>query len=120
MPVACPLVVRRVERSRSSFFMFTAEHRMQPSENGCRERRTRKKPDSYSGVKASALGVNRQMALMEDWLIPVGVLCLSAAILTDRFLMMEARALSFVVGMLTGVAMALNLVGLCRMGKSKR
>jgi hypothetical protein len=60
------------------------------------------------------------MVLMKDErLIPVGSLCLAAAILCDRFLVVELAVLNFVVGVLTGVALVLNLVGLYRMRKSK-
>jgi len=60
------------------------------------------------------------MALMKDeWLIPVGVLCLAAAILSDRFLTIGGAVLDFVVGILVGVSIVLNLVGLYRMRKSK-
>jgi hypothetical protein len=60
------------------------------------------------------------MALMKDeWLIPVGVVCLAAAILSDRFLMIGGTVLDFVVGILVGVSIVLNLVGLYRMRKSR-
>jgi len=60
------------------------------------------------------------MALLKnEWLIPVGVLCLAAAILSDRFLMIGGTVLDFVVGILVGVSIVLNLVGLYRMRKSK-
>jgi hypothetical protein len=61
------------------------------------------------------------MALMKnEWLIPVGVLCLAAAILSDRFLLMiGGTVLDFVVGILVGVSIVLNLAGLYRMRKSK-
>jgi uncharacterized membrane protein YjjP (DUF1212 family) len=61
------------------------------------------------------------MALMKnEWLIPVGVLCLAAAILSDRFLLMiGGTVLDFVVGILAGVSIVLNFAGLYRMRKSK-
>jgi len=61
------------------------------------------------------------MALMKDeWLIPVGVVCLAAAILSDRFLMIAGTVLDFVVGILVGVSIVLNVAGLYRMRKSKK
>jgi uncharacterized membrane protein YjjP (DUF1212 family) len=61
------------------------------------------------------------MALMKnEWLIPVGVLCLAAAILSDRFLLMiGGTVLDFVVGILAGVSIVLSFAGLYRMRKSK-
>lgn len=59
------------------------------------------------------------MALLRDeWLIPIGGICLAAAILTDRFVPLEAAILDFIIGVLTGLSMVLNLVGLYRMRKS--
>jgi hypothetical protein len=53
--------------------------------------------------------------IKDEWLIPVGGICLAAAILSDRFIPLEAPILDFVIGVLTGLAMVLNLVGLYRM-----
>jgi hypothetical protein len=53
--------------------------------------------------------------IKDDWLIPVGSICLAAAILSDRFIPVEAAILDFVIGVLTGLALILNLVGLYRM-----
>ena len=56
--------------------------------------------------------------LRDEWLIPIGGICLAAAILTDRFVPLEAAILDFIIGVLTGLSMVLNLVGLYRMRKS--
>ncbi len=59
------------------------------------------------------------MALIRDeWLIPIGSLCLAAAILADRFIPLEAAILDFIIGVLTGISMVLSLVGLYKMRKS--
>ena len=49
-----------------------------------------------------------------EWLLPIGCICLAAAILADRFLVVEAPLLDFIVGVLTGMSVVLNLVGLYR------
>lgn len=51
--------------------------------------------------------------LRDDLLIPVGGICLAAAILMDRFIGPGA-SVDFLVGLLTGLAIVLNLVGLYR------
>lgn len=53
--------------------------------------------------------------LKDEWLIPIGSICLAIAILVDRFLIIENSAIDFIIGVLTGVALILNLVGLARM-----
>ena len=53
--------------------------------------------------------------LKDEWLIPIGSICLAIAILVDRFLILENSAIDFIIGVLTGVALILNLVGLARM-----
>lgn len=56
------------------------------------------------------------MALIKDnWLIPIGGICLAIAILSDRFLMVDVPVLDFIIGMFTGMSVVLNLVGLYRM-----
>jgi hypothetical protein len=61
------------------------------------------------------------MALLRDeWLIPVGGLCLAVAILADRFLPVDSPILDFVFGVLAGVFMVLNLAVLYRMRTSKK
>jgi hypothetical protein len=58
------------------------------------------------------------MAIMKDeWLIPIGVICLALALLADRFLMVEIPLLDFIIGILTGISIVLNLVGLYRTGR---
>lgn len=58
------------------------------------------------------------MALIKnEWLIPLGGICLAIAILADRFLLIEEPILDFVIGVLTGMSMILNLVGLVKMGR---
>lgn len=60
------------------------------------------------------------MALLRDeWLIPAGGFCLAVVILSDRLLAVNALILDFAVGVLTGVSIVLNLVGLYRMRNSK-
>jgi len=55
------------------------------------------------------------MALIKDeWLLPLGGICLAIAILADRFLMIDVPLLDFVVGLFTGLALVLNLVGLVK------
>ena len=51
--------------------------------------------------------------LTDDLLIPVGGICLAAAILMDRFVGSGA-SVDFLVGLLTGLSIALNLLGLYR------
>ena len=56
------------------------------------------------------------MALIKgEWLLPLGGICLAIAILADRFLLIDIPSLDFVVGMFTGLALVLNLVGLVKM-----
>ncbi|MGY5872346.1 MAG: hypothetical protein RTV72_08885 [Candidatus Thorarchaeota archaeon] len=58
------------------------------------------------------------MALIKnEWLLPLGGICLAIALLTDRFLMIDVPIVDFVVGIFTGISMALNLVGLVKMGR---
>jgi len=53
------------------------------------------------------------VALIKDeWLIPIGGICLAVAILADRFLMVDIPILDFIIGILTGMSIVLNLVGL--------
>lgn len=51
--------------------------------------------------------------LTDDLLIPVGGICLAAAILMDRFVGSGA-SVDFLVGLLTGFSIVLNLLGLYR------
>ena len=51
--------------------------------------------------------------LKDDWLIPIGCICLAVSILLDRFVIGDGL-LDFVIGILTGLAIVLNLVGLYR------
>jgi hypothetical protein len=54
------------------------------------------------------------MAILKDeWLIPIGCICLAISILLDRFVVGDG-VLDFVIGILTGLAIVLNLVGLYR------
>ena len=55
--------------------------------------------------------------IKEEWLIPIGCICLAAAILAERFLIVEAPVLDFIIGVLTGMSVVLNLVGLYRTGR---
>ena len=49
--------------------------------------------------------------LKNEWLIPIGCICLAASILLDRFIVGDG-IIDFVIGILTGLSIALNLVGL--------
>lgn len=51
--------------------------------------------------------------IKDDWLIPLGGLSLATALLMDRFLVGNG-ILDFVIGVLIGVSMVLNLMGLYR------
>lgn len=51
--------------------------------------------------------------LKDDLLIPVGGICLAAAILMDRFVG-SGTSVDFLVGLLTGLSIVLNLLGLYR------
>jgi len=55
----------------------------------------------------------KMVILRDDLLIPVGGICLAAAILIDRFIG-PGVPVDFLVGLLTGLAIMLNLVGLYR------
>jgi hypothetical protein len=54
--------------------------------------------------------------LKDDLLIPIGGICLAAAILMDRFVGPGA-SVDFLVGLLTGLSIVLNLLGLYRRGR---
>ena len=51
--------------------------------------------------------------LKNEWLIPVGCICLAISILLDRFVVGDG-ILDFIIGILTGLSIVLNLVGLYR------
>jgi hypothetical protein len=53
------------------------------------------------------------MILKNEWLIPLGGICLAVALVIDHFLP-ENDILSFVMGILIGLSITLNLVGLYR------
>ncbi|MFX1264168.1 MAG: hypothetical protein ACFFCK_02510 [Promethearchaeota archaeon] len=53
------------------------------------------------------------MLLRDEWLIPIGGICLAIALVIDRFLP-EYDILSFLMGILIGLSITLNLVGLYR------
>ncbi|MGY5860506.1 MAG: hypothetical protein RTU63_14135 [Candidatus Thorarchaeota archaeon] len=60
------------------------------------------------------------MALIKnEWLVPIGGICLAIALLADRFLVtaVDVPLLDFLVGVLTGLSITLNLVGLVKMGR---
>jgi len=57
--------------------------------------------------------------LRDEWLIPIGSMCLAIAILADRFLTIESSILDFIIGMLTGISIVLNLIGLVRIRKEQ-
>jgi hypothetical protein len=59
-----------------------------------------------------------ELALIkEEWLLPLGGICLAVAILADRFLVIDNGILDFIVGVFTGMSMVLNLVGLWKAGR---
>lgn len=52
------------------------------------------------------------MAILKDeWLIPIGCICLAASILLDRFVVGDGMV-DFLIGVLTGISIVTNLVGL--------
>ncbi|MFX1560183.1 MAG: hypothetical protein ACFFBL_06330 [Promethearchaeota archaeon] len=55
--------------------------------------------------------------LRDDMLIPVGGICLAAALLVDRFVG-SGSLVDFLVGALIGLSIILNLVGLYRRGSN--
>jgi len=55
--------------------------------------------------------------LRDDLLIPVGGICLAAALLIDRFVG-SGSLVDFLVGILIGLSIILNLLGLYRRGKN--
>ncbi|TFH00006.1 hypothetical protein E4H12_00730 [Candidatus Thorarchaeota archaeon] len=58
------------------------------------------------------------MTLIKDeWLLPLGAICLVIALLADRFLLIEVPIIDFVVGIFAGLALVLNLFGLVKMSK---
>ena len=58
------------------------------------------------------------MALIKDeWLLPLGGICLAIALLADRFLMVDVPIVDFTVGILTGLSLVLNIFGLVKMGR---
>ena len=59
------------------------------------------------------------MAILKDeWLIPTGCICLAISILIDRFVVGDGF-LDFVIGILTGLSIVLNLIGLYRSRSSE-
>ena len=57
------------------------------------------------------------MALLkEKYLLPIGVICLAIALLIDRFLPVDSVT-SFIVGMLSGMSVVLNMAGIYKAGK---
>ena len=65
------------------------------------------------GEKHRLFEDDRMAIVKDEWLIPLGVLCLAAALLVDRFIPGEG-ILDFIIGVLIGLSMTLNLVGLYR------
>ena len=55
--------------------------------------------------------------IKNEWLIPLGSICLALAIGIDRFLVGNG-ILDFTVGVLIGLSMVLNLTGLYRTGRN--
>ncbi|MFX1367861.1 MAG: hypothetical protein ACFFAY_04610 [Promethearchaeota archaeon] len=51
--------------------------------------------------------------IKDDWLLPLGALCLAVAIGMDRFLV-RYEIIDFAIGVLIGLSMVLNLIGLHR------
>ena len=61
----------------------------------------------------SILLENAKLILKDEWLIPLGGICLAIALVIDHFLP-EDNTLSFLMGILIGLSITLNLVGLYR------
>jgi hypothetical protein len=55
--------------------------------------------------------------ITDEWLIPIGGICLAVAILADRFLMVDLPILNFIIGLFAGISIVLNLVGLYKTGR---
>ncbi|MHA1908153.1 MAG: hypothetical protein ACW98Y_12715 [Candidatus Thorarchaeota archaeon] len=52
------------------------------------------------------------MALLKDkYLLPIGIMCVAFALMIDRFLPVDS-ATSFLVGVLSGMSVVLNIVGI--------
>ncbi|MHA2066599.1 MAG: hypothetical protein ACXABY_19680 [Candidatus Thorarchaeota archaeon] len=51
--------------------------------------------------------------MKDEWLIPLGGICLAVALTIDHFLP-ENESLSFLMGVLIGLSITLNLAGLYR------
>ena len=49
--------------------------------------------------------------------MPLGGICLTIALLADRFLLIEVPIIDFVVGIFSGLALILNLFGLVKMSR---
>ncbi len=56
------------------------------------------------------------MIIKEKYLLPLGVLCLAVALLIDRFMPVDVPT-DFLVGVLSGMSVALDIVGLYKAGK---
>ena len=51
------------------------------------------------------------MALIKDeWLLPLGVICLAIALHADRFLLIDVPIVDFLVGVFSGLVVVLNLL----------
>jgi hypothetical protein len=61
--------------------------------------------------------VNELALIKEEWLLPLGGICLAIALLADRFLVIDNGIVDFLVGVLTGMSMVLNIVGLWKTGR---
>ncbi|RDE14785.1 MAG: hypothetical protein C4K47_03640 [Candidatus Thorarchaeota archaeon] len=59
----------------------------------------------------------RVVLLKDRWLAPVGCTCLSIAVLMDRFVIGDG-IIDFLIGVLIGMSIVLNLVALYRFRKS--
>lgn len=64
-------------------------------------------------IPESILWVITNLIVKDSWLIPLGVICLAVALVIDHFLP-EDNILSFLMGILIGLSITLNLVGLHR------
>jgi len=56
------------------------------------------------------------MIQLKKYFLPIGLLCLSVAVLIEYFLSVEP-GLSFFLGMLYGLSVPLNIAGIYRAGK---
>ncbi|MHA1401920.1 MAG: hypothetical protein ACTSQE_16335 [Candidatus Heimdallarchaeaceae archaeon] len=52
--------------------------------------------------------------IKEEWLIPLGGICIAIAVILDRFLLIEIPIVDFLVGVFAGMDLVLNFFGLVK------